>query len=209
METIRFNRKIGRIVQLVGFVLKDDIIIFLIFFVFWVVIFAFAFRILGNNVEPLAKDKNMDTYNQYFLHSWSQAVRSGKDPDTSIWRKLRKEGKLGEEDANYSIAMIGINWAIQLVNEFLMKIVLFSFLIGLVGRSLGASITNYAQNQFKQQCEMNRESSLMQRSFGFLHETGIYVISADMTEKQSPDQQKMKKLEKENTKLKEMNRELT
>ena len=80
METIRFNRKYGRIVQLVGFVIRDEIGFFIVFYLFWVFIWSFSFRILGNNIK--VKDEEMDSFNRYFLHSWSQAVRSGKDPDT-------------------------------------------------------------------------------------------------------------------------------
>ena len=43
MEVIRFNRKFGKIVQLVSYVLFDDVMIFFQFFIFWIVIFGFVF----------------------------------------------------------------------------------------------------------------------------------------------------------------------
>ena len=97
--------------------------------------------------------------------------------------------------------MIGINWLVQFINEFFMRIVLLSFLIGLVGRSLNASSFNRAENLYKQQCEMNREASLIYRQFGLIYETGMYVLSSDLTKKETV-QNKMARLKNENEELK-------
>ena len=84
MEVIRFTRRYGKIVELVNFVLFQDVMIFFQFFVFWIIIFSFAFQILGNNIKTTDKDLNVQL--KYFIHSWGQAIRSGIAPNTDSWR---------------------------------------------------------------------------------------------------------------------------
>ena len=43
MENIRYAPDLGRIVQMIGFILKDDTMYFLIFYVVWVAVFGFSF----------------------------------------------------------------------------------------------------------------------------------------------------------------------
>ena len=79
---------------------------------------------------------------RYFIHSWGQAIRSGLSPKTDQWRELRDSNSSNKENGIYVTLMIAVNWLVQFVNEFFMRIVLLSFLIGLVGRSLAASSAN-------------------------------------------------------------------
>ena len=152
MEVIRFNRKFGKIVQLVSYVLFDDVMIFFQFFIFWIVIFGFVFQILGNDIQAKTPDKELSIQFQYFIHSWSQGIRAGLAPNTDVWRELRDANTSNKENWLCASLMIGVNWLIQFANEFFMKIVLFSFLIGLVCRSINASILNQVELMSKQQC---------------------------------------------------------
>ena len=111
METIRFSRGFGRIVQLLGYMVRDEIPFFLIFFLFWVALFSLSFQILGNDISRKSYvDKDMDIQYSYFLHSWSQAIKSGLVPETQSWRDLRNASPENKLHKNYSIAMIGLNW---------------------------------------------------------------------------------------------------
>ena len=85
-QIIRFHAQIGKIVQLVEFILYDDIMWFLVFFVFMVAYFSFVFQLLGNRVEM--QDKELLEYGKYFAHSWKQAIKAGLEPNINIWRQL-------------------------------------------------------------------------------------------------------------------------
>ena len=157
-QMIRFHDQIGKIVQLVEFILYDDIMWFLVFFVFMVGFFSFVFQLLGNQV--VLKDTELYESAMYFIHSWNQAIKAGLEPNTSIRRKLGDSSEENKANTIFSMGMIGLNWLINLSNDFLMRIVLLSFIIGLVGKSLTKSNENWATNKYKIQCEMNLVASI-------------------------------------------------
>ena len=91
----------------------------------------------------------------YFIYSWNQAIKGGLEPNYNIWRQLEKSSYNNMSNKVFSWAMIGLTWVIRLSNDFLMRIVLLSFLIALVGKSLTKSNDNWALNRYKIQAEMN------------------------------------------------------
>ena len=145
---------------------------FLVFFVFMVGFFSFVFQILGNKVS-MKNDNQLDSNVMYFIHSWNQAIKAGLEPNINVWRDLGKSNTENEKNIVFTMIMIGLNWFIQLSNDFLMRIVLLSFIIALVGKSLTKSMDMWAKNKYKIQCEMNLVSSILT-----INKSSSFILSA-------------------------------
>ena len=79
--------KFGRFVNLVSFVLSDEIFVFMMFLLFWVWIFAFVFQILDfePEVDQQEQYKGLALQFRYFLYSWKQALSMSKYPKLQLW----------------------------------------------------------------------------------------------------------------------------
>ena len=70
-----------------------DIIGFVLFFVFWVIIFSFLHRILGRDVDIGDKRyPNVTEAARYFLHTWIFSTGGGKTlgPEYDMWYSFNK-----------------------------------------------------------------------------------------------------------------------
>ena len=84
------------------------------------------------------------------------------------------------------------DFVIRLSNDFLMRIVLLSFLIGLVGKSLTKSNDNWALNRYKIQAEMNLLANVK-----FFEGSSTKILSAQMNNKKNKTIEEFQILKKE------------
>ena len=72
LEGFSVHPKFGRFVNLVKFVLSDEIFVFMMFLLFWVWIFAFVFQILDfePEIDKLEQYQGLGIQFRYFLYSW-------------------------------------------------------------------------------------------------------------------------------------------
>jgi len=166
MELVRFNAGMGMLVKLVSSVLRDVGNLFL-FLCLWICLFALLYVALGYQTVGTPLDEL--GYWNYFIISWKVATKGSNHnyANPSIWQQ--------KSSLSFMDHLIMV---LEIFNEIYLKIIILSFLIAIVKKSFDTQMKSATQNNYKQRCDMNKESSSMFRQVGLLQETDVLVLSA-------------------------------
>lgn len=174
LEIMKVQQKMGQTVKLVEAVMVD-IVGFVLFFLFWVIIFSLLHRILGFEV-----DKDHSRYfrvskaHEFFLHTWIFSTGGGptSPPNYDIWYSF--------DDNSHSIIMIYVMWFNQIMNQFYVNKILLSMVIAIIGKTYKGQMAVENINLYQSRATLNAKCSVMMDVFGLLNnETDLIILSAN------------------------------
>jgi len=157
MFYIRVFTGIGTQVQLIIVTLKDAMT-FMIFLIYWIIFFSIAFELIGSGFveeqETYLDNKVNRTFTN-FLQVFRNSLGDLASPSYEYWTAR-------EADApGYTTFMITLIWIIWIANIVFVQIVLFNFLIAIVGDSYSTVTQDKVLYMFTHRCELNREAYLI------------------------------------------------
>ena len=82
------------------------VLAYFIFLLSWVVVFSFAYLVLGNEI----KNKDwcyMGISYRYFMHTWAMSTGGGPKPVVEEWFKYKNDV---ERNVNWDYLMVFLNW---------------------------------------------------------------------------------------------------
>ena len=117
-----------------------DLRFFTLFFIFWIVTFAFLYQILGIDV-PKDDYAHLSVLARYQIQVFRNSIGDLEVPEFSVWESLL--------DTNPGLAylMISLGWATWLFNLILTLICLLNFLIAIVSTSYEETVSSAVQNR--------------------------------------------------------------
>ena len=99
----------------------------------------------------VVKEDGPDIFWKYLLSTWSMSTGGGKEPDFSAWFKFKN----AEENRKLSFFMVTVIWGINIVNAIFVRIILISFLIGIIKKTYDIQMNGEVQNSYEARAEMN------------------------------------------------------
>jgi len=163
MDLVRFDKNMGKLVQLVFAVLYDVRTLFF-FLVCNICIFALFYLSLGYRLSK-ETDVHNERYWDYFIESWKIATKGSRTEISSVWVE---SGFSGLE--NFVMLL-------TIFNEIYLKIIMLSFLIAIVKKTFDTQMKIEKQNIYEQRSDMNKESSTVFNQIGLLEQQDMFILS--------------------------------
>lgn len=173
MDLVRYNKNMGKLVQLVFAVLYDVRFLF-IFLVLNICVFALFYLSLGYKLTS-ESDPTKEAYWDYFIESWKIATKGARTKISSVW-----------DEPGYS-GLENFVMALTIFNEIYLKIIMLSFLIAIVKKTFDTQMKIEKQNVYGQRSDMNKESSTVFNSIGLLEQQDMFILSCQFESPPAPD----------------------
>ena len=181
MDLVRFDKNMGKLVQLVFAVLYDVRTLFF-FLVCNICIFALFYLSLGYKLSKETDVQN-EKYWDYFIESWKIATKGSRTEISSVW-----------VESGYS-GLENFVMLLTIFNEIYLKIIMLSFLIAIVKKTFDTQMKIEKQNIYEQRSDMNKESSTVFNQIGLLEQQDMFILSCQFESPPAPD--KIDKFQKE------------
>lgn len=153
---MRVFSKFGEFVQLV-LACCNDVKIFLIFFITWVMIFSVLFQVSGTTFE--SKDYKTLPILAFYLQTYRNSIGDISPPEYDYWEfihALKTKGR--PQYFDYPQIMIYFIWLLWFENQFFNLIILLNFLIAIVGQSYERVMSESLIYQYSHKAELNCET---------------------------------------------------
>ena len=142
---------------------------FMLFLIFWVIFFAWLYKITGSNVE-VDKTKNVEDYKilegnvMQLLESFRNTLGDVQLPSHVCWDESVKDEEMG----TFSIIMVNYIWVIWIIDIVFMCIILLNILIAVLSSAYEDALTDNFALKYSFRTEMAAEACLIQESWKWI-----------------------------------------
>lgn len=149
MFFLRVNEYFSMLCQLLYQCLVD-LFAFMIFFVAWLFLFSFLYKISGSGVSQ-DDYPHVTPYIYYVIVIMRNSIGDEQMPTYDFWAN-----RIGS-DPVLANTMIGYAWVLWFMQAFFMLIILLNFLIAIVSQSYDSVIASQMQVNYQTKCDQNIE----------------------------------------------------
>lgn len=151
----------------------DDIGIFLLFLVFWVLLFSLCQVILGSSYEP---DEYQDLPRMYriFIQTWRNSIGDYGTPVYEVWSSAYS--KKDDKNEKFATLYISLIWILWVMNQLFIQVILLNFLIAIVNNSYQREMRIQNVMEYIHKSDVNSECSLFDKT---MSELRSFVLCRD------------------------------